>query len=57
MFNKNPIPSDLWFLRTHLKQKHSSKERSKVASTLGCPNYADGNSHLDYLTSQGIVGA
>jgi hypothetical protein len=53
---QNPRLSDLAFLKNHLHQKHSSKERSKVASILGYPNYADGNSNIDYLTIQGIVG-
>jgi len=55
--HKIPRLSDLVFLKTHLLQKHSYKERIKVALILECQNYTDGNSHLDYLTSQGIVEA
>jgi hypothetical protein len=51
----SPKPSDTKFLKIYLTQKHSYKERQKIASILGCPNYIDGNSHLDFLISQSIV--
>ena len=57
LLHYTPKQSDIKFLKINLKQKHSTKERIKIALSLGCPNYVDENSHLDYLTSQGIVGS
>ncbi|PBO85314.1 MAG: hypothetical protein COA77_04255 [Thaumarchaeota archaeon] len=55
LLHKVPRLSDLIFLKKHLRQKHSYKERRNIADVLGFSNYSDNTSHLNYLTSQGIM--